>query len=351
MAINRIESVKTMNHAKAAVALGGGIWSMHFVAMLALSLPVVIYYDALFTLGSALIAILITGLGLSLMHFGERNFHKTAGAGALIGLGIASMHYVGMEAIMGNCIVSYSPFGFIIPIAIAILFSICALSLAYHQRNPTQLGLGSILLGVTISGMHYSAMAFTGFLKVEAAVPTLKPLLADSYLALFVAVAAFLVCGVFLLTSLPLGGYRDVEAIHEDATPSVDPTMGLNGDVTDAAPAPAPTGSVRIPYERNNRTYFLDVERIRAIKADGHYTQIFDGENAHFCPWSISRIEEHLDGLPFMRTHRSFLLNLVHAEGFERRKDKAFVIVNGPAETEIPVSRSHVGEVLRALGA
>ena len=109
--------------AKAAVALGGGIWSMHFVAMLALGLPVVVYYDALFTLGSALTGILITGLGLAMMHVGERGFAKTAVAGTLIGLGIAAMHYVGMAAIRGNCVVEFAPLGFIISVGIAILFS------------------------------------------------------------------------------------------------------------------------------------------------------------------------------------------------------------------------------------
>ena len=82
--------------AKAAVALGGGIWSMHFIGMLAVRLPVAIEYDALATLGSALVAILITGIGLGLLHFGERTERRIVYAGVAMGLGIVLMHYIGM---------------------------------------------------------------------------------------------------------------------------------------------------------------------------------------------------------------------------------------------------------------
>jgi len=354
-------SRKKLQLGKAAVALGGGIWSMHFIAMLAVSLPVPIVYDALLTLGSVLIAILITGLGLSLMHVGERTSGKTALAGTLIGLGITSMHYVGMQAIKGNCVAQYAPPGFIVPVAIAILFSICALHLAYRNRTLGQLALGSVLLGVTISGMHYSAMAFTSFVRVEAQFPVLKPMLPDTYLALIVAVAAFLVCGVFLLTALPMAGPDKAagDADVADATaagPAAGEVASLVAEADADRPAtPAPAANdegerVRVPYEQNNRVYFLDAARIRAIKAEGHYTRILDGEDSLFCPWSISRLEEHLDGLPFMRTHRSFLLNIAHAEAFQRQRDKAYVIVSGPAETAVPVSRSHLGDVRRSLG-
>ena len=340
-------SRKKVQIAKAATALGGGIWSMHFVAMLALNLPIVIYYDALYTLGSALIAILITGLGLSLMHVGERTFYKTAGAGTLIGLGIASMHYVGMAAIQGNCIVEYAPFGFIISIGIAILFSCCALSLAYRNRNLMQLGLASIVLGVTIAGMHYSAMAFTGFVRIEGAMPALEPLMADSNLALFVAMSAFLVCGMFLLTALPL---REQVRISLPDLQNASATTVEEADDGDTNRTEPSQRSLRVPYEQNKRTYFLEADLIRAIKAEGHYTRILDGENSLFCPWSISRLEDHLAELPFVRTHRSFLLNLRHALSFQRHKDTALVFVAGTPEIEIPVSRSHLGDVRRALG-
>ncbi|WP_420403272.1 MHYT domain-containing protein [Nisaea sp.] len=345
--------------AKAAMAIGGGIWSMHFVGMLALRLPVPVAYDLLYTLGSVLIAILITGAGLALMHLGARSLSKTVAAGTLIGCGIVAMHYVGMEAIQGSCIVSYSPLGFVLPTLIAILASTCALALAYKKRTLIQLSLGALVLGITISGMHYSAMAFTAFSRSEAAILVERPMLPDTYLALVVAVAAFVVCGLFLLSALPM---EDTRPIRD--TPAPEPhTPGENAGApagaslsgggaahkADQAPAAA-HGRIRIPYERNNTTYFLTPDNIRSIRAAGHYTEIYDGAAHVFCPWSLSKLEGMLKGTAFLRTHRSFLLNMEHAAGFERQKDKAFVLVAGHSREAIPVSRSHMGDVRKALG-
>ncbi len=338
--------------AKAAFALGGGIWSMHFVAMLALRLPIVIEYDALYTLGSVLIAILITGLGLSLMFVGERNSTRTVVAGALTGLGIVSMHYVGMSAISGNCIVSYDPTGFFLSTAIAILFSICALRLAYGRRTLLQLSLGAAVLGVTISSMHYSAMAYTRFAEATVVDPIAAPVIPDGYLALIVAVAAFLVCGLFLLTALPLDAARpprvassSAEATEPSAAAEIDAVAGREGSATTASAEQA-----RLPYEQHSTTYFIDAERIQAIKAEGHYTWLYDGTETYFCPWSISRVETHLVGHSFVRTHRSFLVNVHHARAFQRKKDKAYLMVPALAETLVPVSRFHLPGVRRALG-
>src|SRR5262245_26261363 len=88
---------KRIRIAEAACALGGGIWSMHFVGMLALRLPVSISYDALHTLSSVLVSILITGLGLAFVHLGEPSGHRawrTVVSGTLIGLGIVTMHFI-----------------------------------------------------------------------------------------------------------------------------------------------------------------------------------------------------------------------------------------------------------------
>lgn len=339
--------------AKAACALGGGIWSMHFVAMLALRLPIAIEYDALYTLGSVLIAILITGLGLSLMFVGERTVARTVLAGTLTGLGIVSMHYVGMSAISGNCVVSYDATGFFVSTGIAILFSICALRLAYGCRTLLQLSLGAAVLGVTIAGMHYSAMAYTQFTEATALYPVAAPVIPDGYLALIVAVAAFVVCGLFLLTALPIGAARPAEAptaadaVRADS-PAAAEVRGV-ATVRDET-AVAAAERARLPYEQHNTTYFIEAERIQAIKAEGHYTWLYDGQETYFCPWSISRVETHLAGHSFVRTHRSFLVNVHHARSFQRKKDKAYLMVPALAETLVPVSRFHLPEVRRALG-
>ena len=109
-------------------------------------------------------------------------------------------------------------------------------------------------------------------------------------------------------------------------------------------------GNPRLPYEQHNAIYFVDAERIHAIKAEGHYTKLYDGAEVYFCPWSISKVEAHVAGHSFLRTHRSFLDNLRHARAFQRKDDKASLIVPAVKEAMVPVSRFHVAEVRRALG-
>ncbi|MEQ9047849.1 MAG: MHYT domain-containing protein [Sneathiellaceae bacterium] len=352
--------------AKAALTLGGGIWSMHFVGMLAVQLPVLVSYDALYTLGSVLISILIVGIGLSLMHVGERSWSRIVFAGTLTGLGIVVMHYVGMNAMGGACIVTYQVGGMVLSSAIAIGFSICAIRLAYGRRTLLQLCLGALVLGVTIAAMHYSAMAFTSFLPVAETWSLTTPEIDQGQLALITAVAAFLVCGLFLLTALPLDG-RSAQAGGAGvlpaagplpaAMPQAHPGLAAAARREPEPPPPAPdtvdptaTGRVRLPYEQNNATLFIDAGRVQAVQADGHYTRLIDGTGRHFCPWSLSKVEAHLAGGPFIRTHRSFLVNLDHARGLRRDRDKAFLMLPALSDAPVPVSRSHLADVRRALG-
>jgi NO-binding membrane sensor protein with MHYT domain len=338
--------------AEAACALGGGIWSMHFVAMLALRLPVSISYDALSTLSSVLVSILITGLGLSFVHMGERKLWRTVVSGTLIGLGIVTMHYIGMRAIGGNCLVEYGPEGILLSSGIAILSSIAVVQIAYRRRTLLQLSLAAVLLGFTISSMHYTAMAFTRFIPVSELVALAQPMIQDSYLALIVALAAFVVCGLFLLTALPL------PAAGLLAAPAGAPIAAAfstpEPQVTSSTPAPRAISEtpekLRLPYEQGGLTFFVDANRVTAIQAEGHYTRLYEGQESHFCPWSISRVEEAVAGRNFLRTHRSFLVNLEHARAFQRKHDKVFLVVPGPEDNLVPVSRGHVPEVRKALG-
>ncbi len=337
--------------ARAAIALGGGIWSMHFVAMLAVHIPVAIRYDALATLGSVLVAILFVGLGLLLLHFGQRNRIRIAAAGTLSGLGIMAMHYTGMSAIGGNCVVSYEPSGFITSSAIAIGASIAAFWLAYTKRTRMQIALGSVVLGITIASMHYSAMIFTRFSIATEITLIEEPNLSSGSLALIVAFAAFLICGLFLLTAIPMASVEEeadgVEVANgaAQATPIANAQSSANG-VNGGAKAVFS----RLPYEINHSTRFISTDEIYVVRADGHYTRLYAAEREVFCPWPISRVETELNDKIFIRTHRSYLVNLKHVRGFERLGDKAFCIVDDVGDDRIPVSRSRVHDVRRALG-
>jgi NO-binding membrane sensor protein with MHYT domain len=338
---------------EAACALGGGIWSMHFVGMLALRLPVSISYDALNTLSSVLVSILITGLGLSFVHMGERRLWRTAVSGTLIGLGIVTMHYIGMRAIGGNCLVEYGPAGIFLSSGIAILSSIAVVQIAYRRRTLLQLSLAAVLLGITISSMHYTAMAFTRFIPVSELVGLAQPMIQDGYLALIVALAAFVVCGLFLLTALPLptAGWiaAPAGAPIAAAFSAPEPRAAVPQP---SAPRPMPEAleKLRLPYEQGGLTFFVEATRVTAIQAEGHYTRLYEGQESHFCPWSISKVEELVAGRNFLRTHRSFLVNLEHARAFQRKHDKVFLVVPGPEDSLVPVSRGHVPEVRKALG-
>jgi len=344
--------------AMAAIALGGGIWSMHFIAMLAMVVPVDISYAALPTLGSVLIAILVTGLSLVLLHFRKRTTGTIAIAGALMGLGIVSMHYVGMSAISGGCTVAYQPAGFFISTAIAIAASTAALQLAYKERSLKTAFLGSVVLGLAVAAMHYSAMAYTVLLPTDGIPVAISPMMSTGTLALLVALAAFVICGLFVLVALPdsaksiahaepLPAGIAAEAIHDIAdrpTPSVS-TAGNGSQTRLDAGQP-----VRIPYEQDNGLRFMASDEIAAIRAEGHYTQLVTEAGELFCPWSISRVAATLDQPFFIRTHRSYLVNIRHVSGFKPLGDKAVCVIDDAEGTEIPVSRSRVSSVREALG-
>ena len=118
-------------------------------------------------------------------------------------------------------------------------------------------------------------------------------------------------------------------------TASVSLSRATPGRDADAVEQPT-----RIPYERDKTIRFLSPGAILAARADGHYTQLLNGEEELFCPWSISRLEEVLEQGEFVRTHRSFIVNRSHIHGFRRNGDKAFCLLGDDEDLEIPVSRS-----------
>ena len=145
--------------AAAAVALGGGIWSMHFVAMLALSMPgMPMSYDVAQTLVSLLLAIGFTGGGLALIDWSAPTTHRTLTAGLFIGLGVAAMHYVGMAAMRMPATLRYDPTWVTISVVIAIVAATTAVWLATQEQRTGRRVAAAAIMGVAIAGMHYSGM-------------------------------------------------------------------------------------------------------------------------------------------------------------------------------------------------
>ncbi len=158
MGIARRKLVVSMS----AIALGGGIWSMHFVAMLAMTLPVPFHYNALVTMVSALVAILITGTALLLVHFGERTAQRIKLAGLCAGCGILAMHYIGMSGIQDVQTV-YSTVGVVVAIIASLGLCMASFWISYGHRGSRNILLGTVVFGTTVFAVHFIAMMGTDF--------------------------------------------------------------------------------------------------------------------------------------------------------------------------------------------
>jgi NO-binding membrane sensor protein with MHYT domain len=145
----------------AAVSVGAtGIWVMHFIAMLGFTIPgEVIHYNVLLTIASMLIAVLVVGVGLLIVGFARQSWRNLLLAGALTGIGVASMHYTGMAAMRMPARMTYNPELFALSIIIAIVAATAALWAGLNLSGlPATLG-ASMIMGVAVSGMHYTGMA------------------------------------------------------------------------------------------------------------------------------------------------------------------------------------------------
>jgi NO-binding membrane sensor protein with MHYT domain len=143
----------------AAIALGGGgIWSMHFIAMNAADMGMAVSYDAMLTFASLAIAILASGFGLYLVGRGGGGGARLLAAGTLTGLGVALMHYTGMAAMIMQAKISYDPRLFYGSLAIAVAAATVALWLAFNLRGNLQRFGSAIVMGIAVCGMHYTGM-------------------------------------------------------------------------------------------------------------------------------------------------------------------------------------------------
>ncbi len=145
------------------LTLGLAIWSMHFIGMLAFHLPVPLGYDLPLTLLSALPAIAAALLGFYVLREPDISAPRIIVSGLLMGLGISVMHYTGMAALRMSPPISYDPPIFILSVAIAVIASWGALLMMYRGecvKLPPMLRfvLGGAIMGMAISGMHYTAM-------------------------------------------------------------------------------------------------------------------------------------------------------------------------------------------------
>ncbi|MFA6922302.1 MAG: EAL domain-containing protein [Gallionella sp.] len=144
--------------------LGVAIWSMHFIGMLALHLPVPIAFDQTLTWLSLLPAIAAALLGFWVLREQHIGYRRIVVSGLLMGAGISAMHYTGMSALKMSPVISFEPLVFFLSVLIAVVASWGALLIMYQGERvklPPLLRfvLGALIMGGAISGMHYTAMA------------------------------------------------------------------------------------------------------------------------------------------------------------------------------------------------
>jgi diguanylate cyclase len=152
-----------------AITMGVGIWSMHFIGMLAFALPIPLGYDVRITGISLAIAIAVSFFALRAATGPTMHWRRLAIGGVLMGIGIAGMHYTGMAAMLMLPAILYQPFLFALSIAIAMAASTAALWIAYSLRDEAvryvlvkRIAAAGVM-GVAITGMHYTGMAAAEF--------------------------------------------------------------------------------------------------------------------------------------------------------------------------------------------
>jgi NO-binding membrane sensor protein with MHYT domain len=178
------------------LGIGGGIWSMHFIAMLAVVLPVPLTYDLRQTVISAVLPVVCSAIALAILGrdlFGRLTLPVSA---LFLGGAIAGMHYLGMNAIRGNCLLSFSWLGVSISVAVAVQASAVALWFAFRQRGVIDTLLGAVALGLAIASMHYCAMEATRFLPAPNSAELVRGALSKPHLAIAISFTIYSVCGL-----------------------------------------------------------------------------------------------------------------------------------------------------------
>ena len=287
-----------------------------------------------------------------------------------MGGGIATMHYIGMAALHASAHMEHATSLVVASVAVGIAASGLALWLAAEHGGRPPLLLSATALGMAIAGMHYTAMAGLTLFP-HSNPPSSAPALSSDLLAIVVAIVAFLVSGIFLLTLVPdrSGASSDAATAAPVPTSEIEAApvseVPKQTPVTNATEADlgsggyGPLGGVggpprrlarHLPIERDGVTQFVPVDDIVAVHANAHYTYLFDGRAKLFCPLAISDVESRLDTSRFARVHRSHIVNIDRVVGLKRAGDNGLIELAAQDRYTVPVSRSRLSWIKSRLG-
>lgn len=185
-----------------ATTMGLGIWSMHFVGMLALTLPIKVLYDMEYVILSVILAIFVSSIALFTVTKSNLNARQLGIAGIMMAAGISGMHYVGMAAMIIE--ITYDMWIVILSIIIAATASAAALWLLFYFRRDQskyaylyKLG-SSLIMGAAIAGMHYTGMVAAHFYVTELPTTEAETQIESETLAYIIVLATFLLIGITL---------------------------------------------------------------------------------------------------------------------------------------------------------
>jgi PAS domain S-box-containing protein len=189
-----------------AGAMGTGIWSMHYIGMLACILPVPVAYHWPTVLLSLLAAILASAIALYVVSRQKMGAFRAFVGSVLMGGGIASMHYIGMAAMRMSAISHYDSFLVILSVVFAVLISLAALWITFHLRDEKAATgwrkiAGAIVMGAAIPVMHYTGMAAAHFTPSAMPADLSRAISISTLGTADIAAVTFIVLGLALLTS------------------------------------------------------------------------------------------------------------------------------------------------------
>jgi NO-binding membrane sensor protein with MHYT domain len=347
--------------AGAACFLAIGIWTMHFIGMLAAPIPADAVYLVLPTIVSFLICALVVGVSLFFVSVGEATDIRVLSSALLLGLGIVSMHYVGIHGLKGSFRLEHQPMMILLAGLIAVSAAYGGLRIFLARQGGARLLLSATAFGLAVSGMHYTAMYGMRFIPGPGHGHDMGGLAASSQvLALIVALLCFLIIGALLLFLVPEARSPRVAAAGP-AVSDPDPErwqshgVGSRGTIQRALPLrglgqPRAPHLSRLPIESANGTQFVAAGEVRSVRADAHYTMVHDGNRERMCLWSISEAEAQLDPSSFIRVHRSHIIALSHVSLMRKEGDGAVVELDGAVPHLVPVSRAKIAELKARLG-
>jgi diguanylate cyclase (GGDEF)-like protein/PAS domain S-box-containing protein len=201
----RLASAKYLWLSAGALSMGSGIWSMHFIGMLAYHVDIPVTYDVPITLLSWLVAVLVSGFALYIGSSDNGSRVRLLTSGAIMGLGICAMHYTGMAAMQIQAELNYDPKLFALSLIIAITASTLALWL-FHWFSAGKQGAPffakactALVMGLAVCGMHYTGMEAAYYFVELDALSAVSVAPDIHWLAISLASVTLVILGVTLL--------------------------------------------------------------------------------------------------------------------------------------------------------